>query len=76
VNSFVIPPVDTSLSFEQQDDIDATNLMNILEDTVVPMYYEDKDKWLSIIKQSMRDVLPYFDSDRMLEEYNDKLYNV
>ena len=76
MNSFVIPPVDTSLSFEQQDDIDATNLMNILEDTVVPMYYEDKDKWLSIIKQSMRDVLPYFDSDRMLEEYYDKLYNV
>ncbi len=76
VNSFVIPPVDTSLSFEQQDDIDATNLMNILEDTVVPMYYEDKEKWLSIIKQSMRDVLPYFDSDRMLEEYYEKLYNV
>ncbi len=76
VNSFVITPVDTSLSFEQQDDIDATNLMNILEDTVVPMYYKDKEKWLRIIKQSMRDVLPYFDSDRMLEEYYEKLYDV
>ncbi len=73
-NSFVIPPVDTKLDYEQQDDIDSTNLMNILEDVVVPMYYEEQGKWISIMKRSMRDILPYFDSDRMLDEYYEKMY--
>jgi len=76
INSFAIPAVDVSLDYEEQDNIDAENLMNILEDVVIPTYYEDEDKWLNIIKNSMRDILPYFDSDRMLDEYYEKLYEI
>ncbi len=74
INSFAIPPVDVKLDYEEQDDKDANSLMNILEDVVVPMYYENEDRWINIIKESMRNVLPYFDSDRMLDEYYEKLY--
>ena len=49
--------------------------MNVLENEVVPAYYEDKAKWQQIVKRSMHDVYPYFDSDRMAHEYYQKLYS-
>ncbi|MFC5271633.1 alpha-glucan family phosphorylase [Adhaeribacter terreus] len=73
-NSFLFPIVDSSLPTEVQDDIDYENMMNILEREIIPMYYEDRSKWLRIMKNSMRAVLPYFDSDRMADEYYRKLY--
>jgi starch phosphorylase len=76
INSFAIPAVDASLDYEIQDDLDSRSLMDILEDVVVPMYYEDKTGWMNIVKHSMSDVVPYFDSDRMLNEYYEKLYRV
>jgi len=75
VNSFVVPPVDLSLPIHQQDKLDLENLLNILEDEIIPTYYDEPEKWLSIVKSSMQDVLPYFDSDRMAYQYYEKLYN-
>ena len=51
------------------------NLLNILEEEIIPTYYDNPDKWLEIMKGSMQDVLPYFDSDRMAYQYYEKLYN-
>ncbi|MBK0403907.1 alpha-glucan family phosphorylase [Adhaeribacter sp. BT258] len=73
-NSFLFPVVDSNLPSEVQDDIDYQNMMAILEREIIPMYYEDRSKWLRIMKKSMRAVLPYFDSDRMADEYYRKLY--
>jgi starch phosphorylase len=75
VNSFTIPKVDGNLPIEQQDLIDNKNMMNILEDEIIPMYYKDPKKWVGIVKNAMRDVLPYFDSNRMAHEYYERLYN-
>jgi len=75
VNSFVVPPVDTSLPSHQQDQIDVQNLLDILEHEIIPMYYNDKNRWLEMMKNSMKDIVPYFDSDRMAYEYYEKLYN-
>ncbi len=73
-NSFIIP-VDPTASYAKQDTEDHINMMNILESEIIPIYYTNKDKWREIIKSSMRDVIPAFDSDRMVKEYYDKLYN-
>lgn len=73
-NSFVLPIVDSSLSDSMQDELDHKNLMNILEKEIIPTYYQDKGKWMNVVKQSMRDVLPYFNSDRMAHEYYDIMY--
>jgi glycogen phosphorylase len=73
-NSFVLPVVDTSLPDSMQDEIDHKNLMNILEGEVIPTYYNDRNKWMNIVKQSMRDVVPHFDSDRMAHQYYEQLY--
>ena len=75
VNSFIVPPVDLSLPVHQQDQLDSQNLLDILEDEIIPTYYNDHEKWVSIMKSSMQDVVPYFDSDRMAYQYYEKLYN-
>jgi len=76
VNSYTIPGCDASLSTEEQDRRDNKNMMRILEDEIIPTYYTDQKKWVGIIKNAMRDVLPYFNSDRMAHEYYVKMYDV
>jgi starch phosphorylase len=75
VNSFIVPPVDLSLPQHKQDQLDLQNLLNILEDEIIPTYYDHPKKWVNIMKNSMQDVLPYFDADRMAYQYYEKLYN-
>jgi starch phosphorylase len=76
VNSFVIPHTDSHLSDHEQDMNDANNLYDILEREILPMYYDYSDRWLSIVKNGMTDVIPYFDSDRLAKEYYKLLYSV
>ena len=75
VNSFVVPPVDQKLPIHQQDQSDMQNLHTILEKDIIPKYYENHQQWLEIVKNSMHDVVPYFDSDRMAYQYYEKVYN-
>src|SRR5688572_8242348 len=74
-NAFVIQPADDSLSPEEKDKREALNLFNLLEHEITPTYYDQPDKWLSIVKAGMREVAPYFDAGRMADEYYEKLYN-
>jgi starch phosphorylase len=75
VNGFVIPEVDTSLPEGEQDQQDADHMMRIMEEEMVPMYYENHDKWVEMNWQSMADVDKYFRASRMADEYYKKLYN-
>jgi glycogen phosphorylase len=74
VNSFIIPTADDSLSTEEKDRIEAKNLLDLLEHTVIPMYYDAPDKWLRMMKTSMKEVVPQFDGARMATEYYEKMY--
>ncbi len=74
-NSFIIPEADLSLPEHEQDAQDLDNLYNILENEILPTYYSEPEKWMQIVKSSMLDVVPYFDSDRMAYEYYDKMYS-
>jgi glycogen phosphorylase len=74
VNSFVVPPCDNNLPEHVQDDTDAASLYNLLENELLPMYYDYPNRWLEIIKTGMKDIIPQFDSNRMAEEYYEKLY--
>ena len=73
-NGFYLPPADATWDLDKQDYEDHKNLTNILENEVVPTYYDRPDKWVEIMKTAMRDVYPAFDSDRMVREYYEKLY--
>lgn len=73
-NSFIIDTANDQLTQESKDKIEAQALLDLLENEIIPLYYENPEKWLSIVKSSMKDVLPYFDSGRMADEYYTKLY--
>jgi len=74
VNSFLIPTADESLSTEEKDRIEAKNLLDVLENVIIPMYYDTPEKWLRMMKASMREVVPQFDGVRMATEYYEKMY--
>jgi starch phosphorylase len=62
-----------------QDWADAQAMYSLLEDRLVPMFY-DRDangiptRWLQVVKQSIRTVLPRFSTRRMVKEYVQTMY--
>lgn len=74
VNGFMLPALAPTLPVQEQNRQDARSILDTLQDTILPMYYGQQEKWVSIMKNSMREILPYFDSDRMAREYYEKLY--
>jgi starch phosphorylase len=74
-NSFVLPELDHKLPVEEQDKIDAQNLYKIMEDEVIPTFYNEPEKWQRIVYKGMDDVIPAFSSHRMAEDYYKKLFN-
>ncbi len=73
-NSFIIPAADPALSPESRDRHDLLGFHSLMEETVLPLYYDDPAGWSKLVLQSMNDVVPFFDSDRMAAEYFKKIY--
>ena len=73
-NAFLIPHTDIHQPDHLKDDIEATSLLDVLENEIVPLYYGQPDKFLSVAKAAMREVEPEFESGRMAAEYYQKLY--
>ena len=75
INGYVVPKADyANMNVYDQDDYDLNKLYEILENEIVPTYYENKDKWRSIVKEGMNDVRYQFDSNRMADEYYEIMY--
>lgn len=74
INSFIINPSTGSLSNEEVNRQENLNLMNTLTDTVLPLYYENVLGWTKMVKQAAADVIPNFESARMVTEYEQNLY--
>ena len=73
-NSFIIEKANDTLSLEERDRKEATTLYELLENEIIPMYYDSPAKWQKIVKAGMKDVLPFFDSGRMATEYYEQMY--
>jgi starch phosphorylase len=61
------------------DRSDAESLYRLLEDEVVPLYYDcDSEglprQWLALMKRSIATLVPEFNSDRMVDEYARRIY--
>jgi starch phosphorylase len=74
-NGFVVPPIDyENTHVNEQDDYDLNQLYKILENQILPLYYDNKDTWRDIVKNGMNDVQVQFESNRMADEYYQILY--
>jgi starch phosphorylase len=61
------------------DAADADALYRLLEEQVVPAFYERDEndvprRWLRIVKETIRTVTPYFSTRRMLKGYVEQMY--
>lgn len=73
-NSFVLPEVDPNLPVWDQDKMDSDNLYDILENKVLPTFYDKPEKWQEIVFHGIDDVIPEFTSRRMSGQYYKDLY--
>ena len=63
-----------------QDKLDAATIYSLLENEIVPLYY-NKDKktgyskdWVKVIKNSIATIAPHYTMKRQLDDYYDKFY--
>ncbi|MDE6647378.1 MAG: alpha-glucan family phosphorylase, partial [Prevotella sp.] len=62
-----------------QDQLDAATIYGLLENEIVPLYY-NKDKkgiskgWIKVIKNSIAQIAPHYTMKRQLDDYYSKFY--
>ena len=66
-------------NYEFQDNADSQSIYNILENEIIPMYYDKTDmtqnkKWISRMKNSIKSVGGVYNTGRMLCDYLNELY--
>ncbi len=78
-NGWAIGEANPSLSPDEQDRSDAESLYKLLEEDVVPLFF-DKDEdglrraWIGRMKNSIASVVPHFSAHRMVRDYVLKSY--
>jgi len=55
------------------DASDADHLYSVLENSVIPTFYNDRNKWISMMKEAIKTGVD-FTAHRMIMEYNQKFY--
>jgi starch phosphorylase len=74
-NSFIVPAADyKTMSVPDQDEFDLNNLYDVLENEILPTYYGNKEAWRGIVHQGMKEVVEFFESNRMAREYYEIMY--
>lgn len=63
-----------TLSAEELDRHDCEALYDTLLNRIIPTYYEDRSKWIEMMKASIETTKDSFAVERMLTEYYEKLY--
>jgi len=64
---------------DDEDRADAESLYQLLENEIIPLYYE-RDcgttpcQWIRMVKQAIGTIGPFFSSRRMLKEYIERMY--
>ena len=63
-----------------QDQLDAATIYSLLENEIVPMYYDHDKKtgyskdWVKVIKNSIATIAPHYTMKRQLDDYYNKFY--
>jgi starch phosphorylase len=65
---------------DYQDEIESRMIYESLEKEIIPLFYSRGENnlprnWISMMKNSMKQLGPVYNTHRMLEEYFDKFYN-
>jgi starch phosphorylase len=78
-NGFAIGDDSHPESIEEQDRRDSENLYRVLQEQVIPCFYERDEygiprRWIGMIRRAMATLVPRFSTWRMVQEYTQKYY--
>ncbi|MFN8358144.1 MAG: alpha-glucan family phosphorylase [Spirosomataceae bacterium] len=73
-NAFIVPPASHGAPAHERDAHDIQHFYEILNQEILPLYYDQPNQWNHLVYRSMQDVIPFFDSSRMATEYYEKVY--
>jgi glycogen phosphorylase len=79
-NGWAIGETNDLDDLNDQDELDAEALYRLLEEEIIPIYYDERSsdglprEWLARIKESIRTLAPRFSMRRMVKEYVDTMY--
>jgi starch phosphorylase len=79
-NGWAIKPAAEGLDPAQRDIDEARTLYELLQDSVIPMYYRSTSlgyspEWVAMAKESIASIMPRFNMQRMLTDYAEKFYS-
>lgn len=79
-NGWGISPHGVNVDAEQRDHEEANDLLDILENEVIPIFYNRGKQgyskyWVKLSKASMKSCIPKFNASRMVMDYVRKLYS-
>jgi starch phosphorylase len=57
-----------------EDGEHARDLYDKLESKILPLYYNDRARWIGMMKQSIGKLASYFNSQRMMRRYATEAY--
>ena len=78
-NGWAIGAGEEYTDYRYQDEVESRLLYELLENTVVPLFYNRSahgipSGWVEMMKNSIQTICPYFNTNRMVEEYSTKFY--
>ncbi len=77
-NGWGLQPHDSEQSADVRRRLEAQDLLDILENEVLPLYFDKavgySEGWVQRAKESMQTVIPRFNAQRMVMDYIDQLY--
>ncbi|HEX8853152.1 MAG TPA: alpha-glucan family phosphorylase, partial [Pyrinomonadaceae bacterium] len=78
-NGWAVGETRATEAAEDEDRQDALSLYQVLENEVVPLYYERDAagiprRWVGMMRRAIQTLVPAFNSDRMVQEYTRKIY--
>ncbi len=64
---------------DYHDEVEANQIYEILENEIVPLFYDRNEdrlprKWIEMMKASMKKLAPFFNTNRMVQQYTEKFY--
>jgi len=79
-NGFAIGHGEEYANYDEQNIIEASSLYDLLEQVIVPMFYDRSslgrvpDKWVTYMKSCIKSIAWNFSTTRMVKEYSTKYY--
>ena len=59
---------------ENGNKIDTNDLYNKLEKIIIPTFYQDREKWINMMKSAIGKNAYYFNTHRMMRRYVTEAY--